>query len=123
MYDTTFERGLDDHRFERVIETISPVVRESFSDAQNEALRDAFKPATWHRQSVDIRLSIPLFPSRYFVTIVAGRDRRQGRRRKAERLFHPLSTIGNTIFMGAITTLICVVLLVAFLVYSAVLSA
>jgi len=100
---------------------ISPDVRESFSEEQNEALRDAFKPATWRRQGVDIRLSIPLFPSRYFVTIVAGRDRRHSRRRKAERIFHPLSSIGNTIFMGAITTLICAVLLVAFMVYSAIL--
>jgi len=119
--DNIFHRNLQDHRFERVIETISPDVRESFSEEQNEALRDAFKPATWRRQGVDIRLSIPLFPSRYFVTIVAGRDRRHSRRRKAERIFHPLSSIGNTIFMGAITTLICAVLLVAFMVYSAIL--
>ena len=56
------------------------------------------------------------------MTIEAGRERRPGLRRKAERVFYPLGTIGNTLFMGAITTLICSVILVIALVYSSILE-
>jgi len=56
------------------------------------------------------------------MTIVAGRERRPGLRRKAERVFHLLGTVDNTLFMGAVTTLICSVILIITLVYSSILE-
>ena len=56
------------------------------------------------------------------MTIVAGRERRPGLRRKAERVFHLLGTVDNTLFMGAVTTLICSVILIIALVYSSILK-
>ena len=122
MTDVTFERTTPNRRMVRLMENLPGEMRASFSDAQRAALSDALNSRTWRRQSVDIRLSFPLLANRYFMTIEAGRERRPGLRRKAERVFHPLGTIGNTLFMGAITTLICSVILVVALVYSSILE-
>lgn len=122
MTDVTFERTTPNRRMVRLMENLPGEMRASFSDAQRAALSDALNSRTWRRQSVDIRLSFPLLANRYFMTIEAGRERRPGLRRKAERFFHPLGTIGNTLFMGAITTLICSVILVIALVYSSILE-
>ena len=122
MTDVTFERTTPNRRMVRLMENLPGEMRASFSDAQRAALSDALNSRTWRRQSVDIRLSFPLLANRYLMTIEAGRERRPGLRRKAERVFHPLGTIGNTLFMGAITTLICSVILVIALVYSSILE-
>ena len=122
MTDVTFERTTPNRRMVRLMEYLPGEMRASFSDAQRAALSDALNSRTWRRQSVDIRLSFPLLANRYLMTIEAGRERRPGLRRKAERVFHPLGTIGNTLFMGAITTLICSVILVIALVYSSILE-
>ncbi len=96
-------------------------MRASFTDAQRDALSEAMGSRTWRRQKVDIRLSLPILPNRFFMTIVAGSERRPRLRRRAERVFHPLGTIGNTLFVGAITTVILSVVMVVTLVYSSVL--
>ncbi len=122
MADMTLDQPTPNRRIGRLIENLPSELRDSFSEAQREALSEALSTGPWRRQSVDIRLSLPLFSDRYFMTIEAGRERRPGLRRKAERVFHPLGTIGNTLFMGAITTLICSVILVIALVYSSILE-
>lgn len=122
MADVTFERTTPNRRMVRLMENLPGEMRASFSDAQRTALSEALNSRTWRRQSVDIRLSFPLLANRYFMTIVAGRERRPGLRRKAERVFHPLGTVGNTLFMGAVTTLICSAILIIALVYSSILE-
>ena len=121
MADMTLDQPTPNRRIGRLIENLPSELRDSFSEAQREALSEALSTGTWRRQSVDIRLSLPLFFDRYFMTIVAGRERRPGLRRKAERVFHPLGTVGNTLFMGAVTTVICSVVLIIALVYSSIL--
>lgn len=44
---------------------------------------------------VNFRISIPVFVGRYYVTIVAGPERRNAERRKTERRRHPMITAGN----------------------------
>ena len=143
MADVTFERTTPNRRMVRLMENLPGEMRASFSDAQRTALSEALNSRTWRRQSVDIRLSFPLLANRYFMTIVAGRERRPGLRRKAERVFHPLGTVGNTLFMGAVTkklahsvgvkssmisamashrSLICSAILIIALVYSSILE-
>ncbi|MFP6687975.1 MAG: hypothetical protein VCD31_01450, partial [Alphaproteobacteria bacterium] len=119
--DVTFERPTGDRRVGRLMESVPSELRDSFSDAQREALGAVLGTGTWRRQSVDIRLSFPFFSDRYFMTIVAGRERRPGLRRKAERVFHPLGTVGNALFMGTVTTVICSVVLIIALIYSPIL--
>jgi len=87
MADMTLDQPTPNRRIGRLIENLPSELRDSFSEAQREALSEALSTGTWRRQSVDIRLSLPLFSDRYFMTIVAGRERRPGLRRKAERFF------------------------------------
>ncbi|MDP7344148.1 MAG: hypothetical protein QF767_12475 [Alphaproteobacteria bacterium] len=121
MADVTFDRPKASRRVGQLMENLPGEMRDSFTTAQRQALGEAMSSRTWRRQSVDIRLSLPFISDRYFMTVVAGRERRPGSRRKAERVFHPLGTVGNTLFMGAITTVICSVVLVIALVYSSIL--
>jgi len=121
MADVTFDRLKPSGKFRRLIEDMPSDMRDSFTEAQREALGEAMSSRTWRRQSVDIRLSLPILSQRYFMTVVAGRERRPRVRRKAERVFHPLGTIGNTLFVGAITTVVCSVVMIIALVYSSIL--
>lgn len=56
------------------------------------------RPSRWAWSDVhpiDLRLSIPLPTGRYYVTLVAGRERRGFARRAADARRHPLITWGN----------------------------
>ncbi len=55
---------------------------------------------------VNLRLSIPLLFKRYYVTIVAGEERRRHERLSAERRKHPLVTRGNLAFFALVGTVI-----------------
>lgn len=123
MADVTFDPVEDHGRLERLLDRLEPEVRESFTAEQRKALRDALRSGTWRRQSVDIRLSVPLPSSRLFVTVVAGKERRRRQRRKAERVFHPLATIGNVVFFTVVSLLITLAAIVAVLLYSSVITA
>ncbi len=50
---------------------------------------------------INLRLSIPLLFKRYYVTIVAGEDRRSPERLAAERQKHPIKTTANVILLFA----------------------
>ncbi len=54
---------------------------------------------------VNTRLSIPLLFGRYYVTVVAGKERRSGERLASERKKHPLMRFGNIVVMAACGTL------------------
>ena len=51
-----------------------------------------------NEHAINIRLSIPRFFTRYYVTIVAGKERRSRERRVQERQKHPLTGFGNLVF-------------------------
>lgn len=121
MADVTFDRLKPNGKIERLIDDLPGDVRDSFTEAQRDALSEAMSTRTWRRQKVDIRLSLPILSNRYFMTVVAGREQRPRMRRRAERVFHPLGTIGNTLFIGAITTVILSVVMIVTLVYSSIL--
>lgn len=66
------------------------------------------RPARWawsNAHPINLRLSIPLPTGRYYVTLVAGRERRGFARRAADARRHPLVTWGNVM---AIFVLGCV---------------
>lgn len=57
--------------------------------------------ASWaDDHAVNIRLSIPLVFRRFYVTIVAGPERRDRERLEAERAKHPVCKLGNIVFLG-----------------------
>lgn len=54
---------------------------------------------------INIRLSIPFFGRRYFVTIVGGEGRRSAKRRAIEKHKYPLRTAANIFFAVGVATL------------------
>lgn len=79
--------------------------REISNDGQTDVLSDDANPTTWVSHPIDIRISIPFFHVRYYFTIVGGRERRPGHRRKAERVHFPIITFGNAFFVLGVATL------------------
>ncbi len=70
-------------------------------DAPGIAQRNAPNGESWDRHPVNLRFSIPLPFGRYYVTLVAGKERRGAERLASERRKHPLLTFGNvTVFFG-----------------------
>ncbi len=53
---------------------------------------------------INLRLSIPLLFKRYYVTILAGEERRSPDRLATERRRHPIKTTGNVIILFATGT-------------------
>ncbi len=71
---------------------------------------------------VDIRFGIPLGAMRFFLAILAGRERRGLGRRREERAAHPLIRPGNLLFFIAALTMLYTVGLIVIMVYSSVLD-
>jgi hypothetical protein len=67
-----------------------------------QAIDERAAAASWSSDHlVNIRVSIPVpFAPRYYLTIVAGKERRNSARRADERRKHPLWTMGNIAFFG-----------------------
>ena len=81
---------------------------------RSEAPTDGTSQARWGRHPVNIRITIPLPLRSYYLTIVAGPERRSRERRISERNKHPLFTPGNMIVLfvfGSIVGLAVMVLL------------
>ncbi len=54
--------------------------------------------------SLNIRVSVPLGIGRYYVTLVAGKERRARARLAVDRRQNPLDTPGNVMFLAFIVT-------------------
>ena len=57
------------------------------------------------RYPVDIRVSVPFLPQAFFVTLIAGRERRGAQRLIQERERHPLNSWGNLATFVVFSTL------------------
>lgn len=78
----------------------SRLPRDKLSNVGEPEIRNRRTPgsALWEGDHpINLRLSIPLLFKRYYVTIVAGEERRSPERRLAERQKHPIKTTGNVI--------------------------
>ncbi len=64
---------------------IDPEVAETFTPEQLSAIHLAFALRTLPRHSLDFRRSIPFPWGRYYLAVVAGREKRGGARRAADR--------------------------------------
>ncbi len=65
----------------------------------------------WNDHPVNIRLSIPFLFTRYYVTIVAGKERRSRERRTSEYRKHSLLKVGNVLFIVAVQIVCCLAVL------------
>ncbi len=91
---------------ERQQERLEQETREGLSDNSSASVRKAPGGEPWgNDHPVNIRLSIPLLFGRYYVTIVAGKERRSGERLASERKKHPFMKLGNLVVMAACGTI------------------
>ncbi len=91
---------------ERQHERLEQETREELSDNSSASVRKAPGGEPWgNDHPVNIRLSIPLLIGRYYVTIVAGKERRSGERLANERKKHPFMKLGNLVVMAACGTI------------------
>ena len=76
---------------------------DALGEEQATAAKEKVRPWT-NDHPVNIRLSVPFIFARFYLVVVAGKERRSAERRASERLKHPLLTCGNVIFLGALST-------------------
>ncbi len=80
------------------------------SDEQREAVNELLAHQAWSRHPVNLRLTLPVWPGRrYYLTVVAGRERRNPQRRKHERQRHPIFKPGNVWFLVGLLAVLYVI--------------
>ncbi len=73
---------------------------EGVTEATKAGALEAPRAERWgNHHPVNIRLSIPLFARRYYLTVIAGKELRSTERLAEERQKHPLATTANMIFL------------------------
>ncbi len=100
-------------------------IKDTLDEEQLTALADiaaAMRAAWANRHRVDIRMSIPLFFSRYYLTVLSGPDGRNGRRNGEDGVNGPLRRLANVMFIGLVAAGFYTVAGLALLIYSSVLS-
>jgi hypothetical protein len=97
-------------------------VREGLTEAQRAAIEEALSARHWGRHLINIRFSLPLPLARYYITVVADRERRSGARLSRERGHHPFRTAGNLLFLLITVVTLYGSAVVAALVWSAILE-
>lgn len=90
-------RALHDPFLERFFARIPREVAASFTDDQLLAVKRAFAAHGEAGHSIDLRLSFPLLLGRWYLVLILGPERRSRARRRSDRQFHPLATLGNAL--------------------------
>jgi hypothetical protein len=107
---------------DQLLARLPAATAETLNDAQRSAIAraaDEVAPKSWAPDhAVDIRISFPL--ARYFLTIVAGHERRDNIRIGQLRRAHPLRRVGNILFFGIAATAFYTAAALGVLIYSAV---
>jgi hypothetical protein len=85
---------------------------EESSQPQSVAASQSGSTAWSANHPVNLRLSVPLpFLGSYYMTLVAGKERRSKVRLAEERKKHPIATAGNLLFFAAMGTIVGLALL------------
>lgn len=71
---------------------------------------------------INIRISLPFFGRRFFLTILGGSEKRSRERLAVERLSHPLKTASNILFITGFALIFYVVAFVAIAIQSSIIE-
>jgi hypothetical protein len=98
-------------RVEQMLRRLPPNVRETLSEDQTEAIRQAISER-WPepRHPLDLRISLPWPGGGIFLSLVGGRERRSPARRRLDRASRPLSTAGNILFFVMLAILLALLM-------------
>lgn len=83
----------------RVLDRLPTHIAEGLTVEQRIAIAEAARENTFARPPVNIRISARLPFRRYFLTILAGPERRNAERVREERRQHPRQTKRNFLFV------------------------
>jgi len=78
---------------------ISPEIADTFTEEQLEAIKQAFASRSWNRHPLDLRISVPIPGLRFYLVLLAGRERRSKKRLRSEKSTYVLWTPSNIIFL------------------------
>lgn len=84
---------------QRFFDRLPPHITASLTAEQRGAIAAAAGEPDWTSHPINIRLSLPAMFGRAYITVVAGRERRDAQRRRHDRARNPLSTAGNLAFV------------------------
>lgn len=94
---------------------------ESLTKQQKQALHEAVTGSS-EGPPVNIRLSIPFFSRRFYLTVLSGTEKRSGDRRRHERSRYPLRTVANFFFAIGFAVAFYAIALVALALFASVLE-
>ena len=82
-------------------EDVEDIAAYGAGEAAGAGAADQADDEAWRtHHAINVRITIPLPFSRFYLTVVGGRERRNPDRRADEREKHPLVTKGNVVFLG-----------------------
>ncbi|WP_071518511.1 hypothetical protein [Geitlerinema sp. PCC 9228] len=79
----------------RILQQLPPEITASFTSEQLQAIKQAFGNDQWQQHPVDIRTTISLVGLKFYLVILAGREKRSRDRLRQEREWHPVWKPGN----------------------------
>lgn len=80
---------------DRLLGPMDREVANSFTEAQLQELERVLVASSSRRLPMDLRITLPVLRRRYFLTVLAGPERRSAERLKQERAKHRLWTFAN----------------------------
>lgn len=93
---------------------------ENSSDEHKESARPKTYVRDWGQHPLNLRVSLPIPLGSWYVTLVAGKERRCKERLVQERKKHPLETIPNLLFLlsvGVFTTALMLIVVMLVLIH------
>jgi hypothetical protein len=82
-----------------LLDRLPSELRERLPPEFAAALTRAAAPRRWKDHPIDIRISIPLPFRRFYITLVAGPERRSSARRALDRRSRQIASLGNVLFV------------------------
>lgn len=101
---------------------LPPWVVDTMTTEQKEAIHNAITDNVGNAPPVNIRMHLPWFSRRFYMTVLAGEEKRSEARREHERQKYPLRTIANVFFFIGLATMFYMVALIGLALHSAILE-
>lgn len=101
---------------------LPPWVIDTMTSEQKEAIHTAIVDSATVPPPVNIRVSLPVFSRRFYMTVLAGEEKRSAARIAHERHRYPLRTLANVFFFIGLATLFYMVALIGLAMHSAILE-
>ncbi len=100
---------------------LPPDVAASLSEEQKRAIAETLGTG-WSDPPINIRFTLPFPGQRFYMTVLAGEEKRSRARRKTDRARYPLRTLGNVFFFLGLATVFYTVMMVLLAIQAAIIE-